>query len=95
MGNSVPKGLDFEAVKTRLAEIADAVGDDSLSLDDALDLYEEAVALGLQAGDLLETGIDVSGGAAGGDREESKNAEDTANPAGQPGMTESVTGEQA
>ena len=50
---------DFESVKTRLAEIADAVDDESLSLDEALDLYEEAVALGLQASDLLETGIEV------------------------------------
>ena len=31
---------DFEAVKSRLAEIADAVDDESLSLDAALDLYE-------------------------------------------------------
>ena len=50
---------DFEAVKNRLAEIAEAVDDESLSLDDALGLYEEAVALGLQASDLLETGIVV------------------------------------
>lgn len=48
---------DFQAVKDRLAEIADAVDDESLSLDAALDLYEEAVALGLQASDLLESGI--------------------------------------
>ena len=48
---------DFESVKARLAEIAEAVDDENLSLDDALDLYEEAVALGLQASDLLETGI--------------------------------------
>ena len=48
---------DFESVKTRLAEIAEAVDDESLSLDDALDLYEEAVALGLKASDLLETGV--------------------------------------
>lgn len=49
----------FDAVKKRLAEIADAVDDEGLSLDDALDLYEEAVSLGLQASDLLEVGIDV------------------------------------
>lgn len=48
---------NFESVKERLAEIADAVDDEALSLDDALDLYEEAVALGLQASDLLETGV--------------------------------------
>ena len=32
----------FEAVKTRLDEIVDAVSDDELALDDALALYEEA-----------------------------------------------------
>ena len=35
----------FEAVKSRLDEIVDAVSDDSLSLDEALALYEEAVGL--------------------------------------------------
>lgn len=50
---------DFDLVKKRLAEIAEAVEDEALSLDDALDLYEEAVALGLQASDLLEVGIAV------------------------------------
>ena len=56
---------DFEAVKSRLAEIADAVDDESLSLDAALDLYEEAVTLGMQASDLLETGIEVPDEAVG------------------------------
>ena len=55
----VAPNVDFAAVKTRLAEIAEAVSDESLPLDEALDLYEEAVALGLQASDLLETGIVV------------------------------------
>ena len=50
-----PEG--FAAVKDRLAQIADAVDDESLSLDEVLDLYEEAVALGFKASDLLETGI--------------------------------------
>lgn len=49
----------FEAVKTRLDEIVDAVSDDSLSLDEALSLYEEAVGLGLRAGDLLEERIEL------------------------------------
>jgi exodeoxyribonuclease VII small subunit len=53
------QSCDFEAVKSRLAEIASAVEDDSLPLDEALDLYEEAVSLGLQASDMLETGIVV------------------------------------
>ena len=50
---------EFESVKARLEEIANAVDDESISLDDALDLYEEAVKLGLQASDLLEVGIVV------------------------------------
>ncbi len=50
---------EFEAVKTRLEEIARLVDDENLPLDDALDLYEEAVKLGLQASNLLETGIVV------------------------------------
>ena len=54
------KPADFEAVKIRLEEIARTIDDESLSLDEALDLYEEAVKLGLQASDLLETGIVVS-----------------------------------
>ena len=50
---------EFEAVKARLEEIAREVDDENLSLDDALDLYEEAVKLGLQATNLLEVGIEV------------------------------------
>ena len=50
---------EFESVKARLEEIAAAVDDENLSLDEALDLYEEAVKLGLQASDLLEVGIVV------------------------------------
>lgn len=57
MSSSEEQAPSFDQVKARLAEIADAVDDEDLSLDDALDLYEEAVALGLQASDLLETGI--------------------------------------
>lgn len=48
---------EFADVRDRLQEIAATVEDPELSLDDALDLYEEAVALGLQASDLLEVGI--------------------------------------
>ena len=57
MGNDERMPRDFEATKARLGEIADAVSDESLPLDEALDLFEEAVALGLQATDLLETDI--------------------------------------
>lgn len=49
----------FEAVKNRLDEIVDTVSDNHIPLDDALALYEEAVALGLRAGDLLEADIDA------------------------------------
>ncbi len=48
----------FDAVKTRLDEIVEAVSSEDLPLDDALALYEEAVALGLRASDLLETDIE-------------------------------------
>ena len=58
MASDAQQMPDFESVKRRLAEIAEAVDDESLSLDDALDLYEEAVALGLQASDLLESGVE-------------------------------------
>ena len=52
------QGQDFESVKARLDEIVKAVSDDELPLDDALELYEEAVMLGLRVSDLLEDGID-------------------------------------
>ena len=63
----------FESVHARLQEIVEAVSDDSLPLDDALDLYEEAVALGLRVSDLLEEGITVPEGedAIGADAEPS------------------------
>lgn len=62
---SVSERPDFESVRNRLAEIADAIDDEGLPLDDALSLYEEAVALGLQASDLLETGIEAPESGAG------------------------------
>lgn len=48
---------EFQRLRERLEEIADAVDNEDISLDDALDLYEEAVTLGLQATDLLDVGI--------------------------------------
>lgn len=48
---------NFEEVKTRLDEIVDAVSDEEISLDSALDLYEEAIALGMQVSSLLEEDI--------------------------------------
>lgn len=49
----------FDEVKQRLDEIVEAVGDDSLPLDEALALYEEAASLGLRASDLLEENIEA------------------------------------
>ena len=48
---------NFEAMKTRLDEIADEVSAEGISLDDALALYEEAVKLGLAACDVSEADI--------------------------------------
>lgn len=49
-------GSEFAALRARLEEIAAAVSADDISLDDALDLYEEAAKLGAQATDALEGG---------------------------------------
>lgn len=49
---------EFGVVKQRLETIAEAVENPDMPLEEALDLFEEAVALGLKVGDLLETGID-------------------------------------
>lgn len=57
------EGTGFSSVKERLDQIAEAVGDESLPLDAALDLFEEAVALGLQVGDLLEDGVEADAAA--------------------------------
>ena len=60
---------DFGAVKQRLEYIADAVGNEDMPLEEALDLFEEAVALGMKVGDLLEVGLDDAeeAASAGGD----------------------------
>lgn len=81
----------FASAKDRLAEIAEAVEDENLSLDEALDLYEEAVALGLKVSDLLEVGISAeeiqkagqqtsaeTAGDASSDKPESASSEATA-----------------
>lgn len=47
----------FEEVKARLDEIVERVSDEGLPLEEALGLYEEAVALGLQASRIMEEGI--------------------------------------
>lgn len=48
----------YAEVKARLDEIVEAVKDENLPLDDALDLYEEAVSLGLRVSDMLEDDIE-------------------------------------
>lgn len=47
----------FEELKMRLDEIVSLVSDDSVPLDEALDLYEEAVGIGLSASRIMEEGI--------------------------------------
>lgn len=56
------ESLDREAftqIRDRLDEIATQVRGDDMPLDDALDLYDEAVKLGMKATELLET-LDAS-----------------------------------
>jgi exodeoxyribonuclease VII small subunit len=48
---------DLKAVKSRLDAIVDAVSDDSISLDDALAYYEEAVKLGMKASEIMEADL--------------------------------------
>lgn len=50
----------FDSVKERLDEIVEAVNDEDMSLEATLDLYEEAVKLGMQASAILEENIGIS-----------------------------------
>ena len=50
----------FTEIRDRLEDIAAQVKGDDVSLDTALDLYDEAVKLGMQATELLESMNDVS-----------------------------------
>lgn len=45
------------SVKNRLQEIAEKVDNEKLSLDESLDLYEEAVALGMEATKTVEENV--------------------------------------
>ena len=47
----------YEGINDRLKQIVTLVDDPDIPLDDALDLFEEAVSLGMQASSLLEQGI--------------------------------------
>ena len=56
---------DFNSVKERLDEIVEAVSTENIELEQALDLYEEAIKLGMKASSLLEE--DIVGKADEGD----------------------------
>lgn len=65
-------GATFGQVNDRLKEIVEQVSNEDMPLDDALDLFEEAVGLGMQASSLLEEDIaardaDDESGDAGAD----------------------------
>lgn len=55
MSSSQSEG--YAQVNDRLKEILRLVDDDSISLDAALDLFDEAVKLGIQASTMLEEDI--------------------------------------
>ena len=57
MTPTIKQPQTVEALKVRLDEIVEQVNDDTLPLDQALNLYEEAVSLGLQVSHLLEQDI--------------------------------------
>lgn len=53
----------YSRVKERLDEIAIQVADETIPLDDALNLYDEAVSLALRASELIETDEEEEGDA--------------------------------
>ena len=57
-------GASFSQIRNRLDEIATQVRGDDLPLDAALDLYDEAVKLGMKATELLESIDDAAEGDA-------------------------------
>ncbi len=67
---------DFPQIKARLDDIAESVNDESLSLDEVLKLYEEAVSLGLEASSLLEQEVLSSTEETSTDAESSNQAVD-------------------
>ncbi len=58
-----PAAGSFDSLKARLDEIVELVSDESMPLEDALSLYEEAVGLGLKASSMLEADIALSNAA--------------------------------
>ena len=53
--NDVSSYSTFEDVANRLDQIVDAVRDKDLSLEKSLDLFDEAIALGSRAVDLVDS----------------------------------------
>lgn len=60
----------FGDLKSRLDEIVSLVSVSELPLDQALDLYEEAVGIGLQASRIMEEGITAQESDAVSDNDE-------------------------
>lgn len=60
MADDSAQHRSFSEVNDRLKEIADAVADEQMPLDDALDLFEEAVGLGMRASSLLEDNLEAA-----------------------------------
>lgn len=54
MDMDVASDRSFTEIRSRLEEIASQVRGDDIALDKALDLYDEAVKLGMRATELLE-----------------------------------------
>lgn len=65
----------FEDMKDRLDEIVSLVSDDSLPLDEALNLYEEAVGIGLRASRIMEEGLANNADASSDDIEGTETAD--------------------
>ena len=57
MSDSSQDDVSFEQVNERLKEITEAVSDENLPLDEALELFDEAVALGMRASEIMEDDI--------------------------------------
>ena len=62
----------YSQVKDRLDLIVDKVGDENISLDEALDLYDEAVKLAMRASDLIEIDIESKDGVESEDEVETQ-----------------------
>ena len=57
MSQNDVQATSFEEVNDRLKQIVEAVSDEELPLDEALDLFDEAVALGMKASEMMEDDI--------------------------------------